>query len=110
MGAALYRTVFQDEDGTQWIGAYVDSRERADRVAVITAAGNACKPVYRLKVRPWIPHDGGPCPVEGDTMVRCRLSDGWLDDVHAPARFWHWPHTMRYSGDHIIAYQIMEDA
>lgn len=73
--------------------------------------------IYRLKVRPWIPHDGGLCPVEPHVRVRVRTRDGWIDPSFVSAGFWTqssenacdwWAHECA-SEYHIIAYQIMED-
>lgn len=70
---------------------------------------------YRLKVRPWIPHDGGPCPVEPHVRVRVRFRYG-EPSSQAEARAWvaflgfsDWWQHQGPDGCDIIAYQIMDD-
>lgn len=72
--------------------------------------------LYRLKVTPWIPHDGGPCPVGPNVMVKVKTRNEWV--CSGPGRragFWMaempgegdwWVHEGR--GVDIIAYQIVE--
>lgn len=66
-------------------------------------------PSYRVKVRPWIPHDGGPCPVAWPiTRARVRTRDGELWEDYWGSSWWNWD-GQEYSGLDIIAYQIIED-
>ncbi|MGM0584248.1 MAG: hypothetical protein ACQEUZ_06325 [Pseudomonadota bacterium] len=61
----------------------------------------------------WIKHDGGPCPVDWDTMVRVRFRDG-LEADPKPAGLWSenspdclWRHRAGDSDNDIIAYRIV---
>lgn len=49
----------------------------------------------------WIPHDGGPCPVEEDTAVHARFCDG-TEDV-GKAKDWYWG---PLEGAQLIAYKL----
>lgn len=53
----------------------------------------------------WHPHNGGPMPVDGNTIVRVRLRDGHESGLVA-ARVWanQWRH--RNSDYDIIAYRV----
>lgn len=71
---------------------------------------------YRLRVRPWIAHDGGPCPVAADVLVRVRMRDGWSDFKGVPAGAWapmfsgnvdFWRRKGSSKND-IVAYQIVD--
>jgi hypothetical protein len=58
----------------------------------------------------WIPHDGGPCPVDPETVVWPRFSNGL---AHSPsdAKNWRWSWGfMGKRGGDIIAYQIISAA
>ena len=64
----------------------------------------------------WIEHDGKGMPVDGETIVRVRLGNGWKEPAtfeHWTAAAWHEPATSsnwtchEYSPDDaIVAYQI----
>jgi hypothetical protein len=59
----------------------------------------------------WIKHDGGPCPVDGDVMVKVRIdgcehgwrSAKWWDDENPEESNWSCEDSSR-----IIAYKIVE--
>jgi len=48
----------------------------------------------------WIKHDGGACPVDGDTIVEVRFKDGFKG-MPTPAAYLGWT-------DSIIAYRVIE--
>jgi len=58
----------------------------------------------------WITHSGGPCPVDGDTVVEVRFGiDG--DEVdEGQAGCWMWEHIPATTSldCHITAYRIVE--
>lgn len=67
---------------------------------------------YRVHVRPWLTHDGGPCPVPPDTRVRIRIRAG---NISKGLRAAGWAQGFndwwRHEGDactNIVAYQIIE--
>lgn len=70
---------------------------------------------YRFRVRPWIPHDGGPCPVDPHVRVRVRTRDGHSYPGSAPAWYYEapflnqWTWQSKFGISDIIAYQIIED-
>ena len=83
------------------------------------ASPPGCDIAYRLKVRPWIPHDGGPCPVAPHVRVRVRTRDGWQDDSYLAlfpyAEYWAggeedwWTGRNACDEARIIAYQIIKE-
>jgi hypothetical protein len=38
----------------------------------------------------WKPHDGGPCPVDGQTVVRMLFRNGWINLRRAECEEWPW--------------------
>lgn len=58
----------------------------------------------------WLPHDGGPCPVADDVLVRVLILkvDGTLSEPNiklpAKANRWHWQIPQHLSGA-ILAYK-----
>lgn len=107
LGTETFRTYAYDDEGRRWYCRDLYS--------------HTIEPLYRLKVRPWIPHDGGPCPVEPHVRVRVRTKWGWTSRDSVSAGFWcsggdcsgdHWRGATDQLGsviDRIIAYQIIED-
>ena len=65
-------------------------------------------PLYRIKVRPWIPHDGGPCPVAPHVRVRVRTRGGLASGVRPASEFSAFFSILRWTRD-VAAYQIIED-
>lgn len=63
--------------------------------------------------RPYIPHNGGRCPVKPDTLVDIQFADGteWL---RTPAGSWSgpadWPDAWRHRGvphsQHIVGWRL----
>lgn len=102
-----------------WVNVYPKGRPfhpigYPDKRSALVSQGDDC--LYRLKVTPWIPHDGGPCPVGPDVMVRVKLTDGfasnstradhWTSEYgHDAPDLWQWKGT---EDCRIIAYQIVE--
>lgn len=104
-------------------GNFVGGQVYTSWPSVRSAKGEArfSFPLYRLKVTPWIPHDGGPCPVGPDVKVRVKTRDGRMDIDAIRAGFWmreEWDENGEYSCDwwrhesdsenDIVAYQIVE--
>jgi len=58
---------------TFWINVFEKGRLG---IKWLTGPSENPSALYRLKVRPWIPHDGGPCPVAPHVRVRVRMRGG----------------------------------
>lgn len=62
----------------------------------------------------WIEHDGGPCPVEPETLVYVRFRNGHVSGIVSSAGFWddenirhsNWRHEP--SPVDIIAYRVVQ--
>lgn len=70
------------------------------------------RPIYYIKVTPWIPHDGGPCPVGENVVVKIRYRSG---KITRPVMVGAFPDMLDglwkeigNSPDDIVAYQIVE--
>lgn len=106
--------VYKDDEG-QWLGVWCEDYKDANDLARIWSNNKNQKnrAIYRLNVTPWIPHDGGLCPVGPDVRVRVMFRDKskspeLTGGLPAGALFWGtiWGSDDRH--DDIIAYQIVE--
>jgi len=52
-------------------------------------------------------HDGGPCPVDGETLVVTKLRGGWVRKAHE-ARKAVWPWSNGPDVGQIVAWRLAE--
>lgn len=97
IAAPLWFNIYEGGQGGGWF-----VRRDAEAVA------NGCDDLlYRIRIRPWIKWEGGECPVPGDTEVKVRYRNGWIDNGPYPENGLRWWHSG--GSFDIIAYQIMEN-
>ena len=57
----------------------------------------------------WIEWKGGECPVDGETLVEVRFSNG-TEDNKEYANYWSWVYSIQSLNHNIIAYRIVKPA
>lgn len=55
----------------------------------------------------WVPHDGGPCPVNPGTKVDVKFRNGAYSSKCDEAQHWYWRHDC--SDCDIIAYKVVSE-